>query len=101
MTPEELRTRTKAFAIRILRLFRALPRSADAQVVGKQLARSGTAVAANYRAACRARSHAEFLAKIGVVAEEADESAFWLELMMEAELLPAKRVELYLGRHEN
>ena len=97
MTPEELRSRTKAFAVRILRLFRALPRSAEAQIVGRQLARSGTSVAANYRAACRARSHAEFLSRIGVVAEEADETVFWLELMMDAELMPARRVELLLG----
>ena len=70
---EELRDRTKAFAVRIVRVYRALPYKADAQVLGKQLLRCGTAVAANYRAACRARSKAEWIAKIGIVVEEADE----------------------------
>ena len=78
---EELRKRTKTFAYRIIRLFRSLPRSPEAQVLGKQLLRSATAVAANYRAAGRARSHAEFVAKIGIVVEEADESQFWLECL--------------------
>ena len=80
---EELRKRTKTFAYRIIRPFRSLPRSPEAQVIGKQLLRSGTAVAANYRAAGRARSHAEFVARIGVVLEEADESQFWLECLAE------------------
>ena len=75
-TPEQLRDRTKEFALRIVRLFRALPRSPEAQVMGKQLLRSGTSVGANYRAVCRSRSRAEFVAKLGVVVEEADESAF-------------------------
>ena len=82
-TPQELRNRTKEFALRVVRLFRSLPRSPEAQVIGRQLLRSGTSVGANYRAACRARSRAEFVAKIGVVVEEADESAFWLELLIE------------------
>lgn len=64
-------------------MFKALPRSAEAYIIGKQVLRSGTAVAANYRAACRARSKAEFVAKIGIVAEEADETVFWLELLIE------------------
>jgi four helix bundle protein len=80
---EELKNRTKKFAIRIVRMFKALPRSAEAYIIGKQVLRSGTAVAANYRAACRARSKAEFVAKIGIVAEEADETVFWLELLIE------------------
>ncbi|MGE5084161.1 MAG: four helix bundle protein, partial [Acidobacteriota bacterium] len=78
---EQLRDRTKAFAVRIVRLYRSLPYKADAQVLGKQLLRCGTAVAANYRAACRSRSRAEWLAKIGVVVEEADEAVFWLEML--------------------
>jgi four helix bundle protein len=78
---EQLLSRTKGFAVRIVRLFRSLSRSPEAQVLGKQLLRSGTSVAANYRAACRARSRVEFVARIGVVAEEADESAFWIELL--------------------
>src|ERR1700740_2202335 len=79
--PEELRDRTKAFALRIIRLFRSLPYRTDTQVLGKQLLRCGTSVAANYRAVCRARSKAEFIARIGIVAEEADESVLWLELL--------------------
>lgn len=74
--PEVLRNRTKAFAIRVVQLFRQLPKTDEARVIGKQLLRSGTSVAANYRAVCRARSPAEFLAKIGVVVEEADEDRF-------------------------
>src|SRR5438094_10339444 len=92
-TPEQLRDRTKEFALRIVRLFRALPRSSEAQVIGKQLLRSGTSVGANYRAVCRARSKAEFIARIGIVAEEADESVFWLELLEETKILNAKQLE--------
>jgi four helix bundle protein len=84
MTPDELRARTKSFALRVVRLYRSLPRAADAQVMGKQLLRCGTSVAANYRASCRARSRAEFAARIGIVVEEADESGFWLEMLAEA-----------------
>ncbi|MFZ3210699.1 MAG: four helix bundle protein [Terriglobales bacterium] len=81
---EQLRERTKQFAFRIIRLFKSLPRSTEALILGKQLLRSGTAVAANYRAVNRARSRAEFIAKIGVVLEEADETVFWLEALTEA-----------------
>jgi four helix bundle protein len=84
LTPEELRIRTKKFGLRIIRLYRALPRSAEAQVMGRQLLRCGTSVGANYRAACRSRSDAEFVAKLGVVIEEADETAYWLELLEES-----------------
>ena len=76
---EELKKRCKQFAIRIVKLFRSLLRTDEARVMGKQVLRSGTSVAANYRAVCRARSKAEFIAKIGVVVEEADETVFWLE----------------------
>ncbi|MGA9644094.1 MAG: four helix bundle protein [Terriglobales bacterium] len=89
MTPEDLRARTKAFALRTVKLYRSLPRTADAQVMGKQLLRCGTSVAANYRASCRARSRAEFAAPIGVVAEEADETGFWLEMLAEADVVRA------------
>ncbi|HKT49778.1 MAG TPA: four helix bundle protein [Candidatus Angelobacter sp.] len=92
-SPEELRDRTKRFAIRIVRLFRALPKSTDAQVMGKQLLRCGTSVAANYRAVCRARSTAEFVARIGIVAEEADESVLWLELLDETETLSSTKLQ--------
>jgi four helix bundle protein len=84
LTPEELRQRTKAFALRVIRLYRALPASAEAQVIGKQLLRCGTSVAANYRAVCRARSKAEFVSRLGIVVEEADESMLWLELLDES-----------------
>ncbi len=81
---EELRNRTKSFALRIIRLFRHLPRTTEAQVLGKQLLRSGTSVGANYRAAGRARSKAEFISKMAIVVEEADESVFWLECLVES-----------------
>lgn len=90
--PEELRDRTKRFALRIVRLFRSLPKSLDAQVMGKQLLRCGTSVGANYRAVCRARSRAEFIARIGIVAEEADESVFWMELLGESNAVPEPRL---------
>jgi len=89
-TPQqELRDRTKQFAYRIIRLFRALPRSPEAQVVGKQLLRSATVVAANYRATNRSRSQADFVSKISVVLEEADESLFWLECLRDNEIIRA------------
>jgi four helix bundle protein len=76
-------------------LFRALPRTEEARVLGKQALRSGTSVAANYRAACRARSQAEFAAKIGVVVEDTDETVFWLEILVDAGIIPEqKRAEL-------
>ena len=93
MDAEELKRRTKAFAIRIIRLVEALPNSPTARVIGNQLLRSGTSVGANYRAACRARSQADFVSKIGVVEEEADESAYWLELLVEAGILPIDRIK--------
>jgi four helix bundle protein len=87
MDKVELQRRTKDFALRTMKLVDALPRSRSASAVANQLVRSGTSVASNYRAACRARSRAEFIAKIGVVEEEADESAFWLELIVEHKLM--------------
>jgi four helix bundle protein len=89
---EGLKQRTKDFALRNIRLFRALPRRTEAYIMGKQLLRSATSVAANYRAACRARSQAEFIAKIGIALEEADESLFWIELLEESNTLPANRL---------
>jgi four helix bundle protein len=90
---EELKGRTRQFALRVIRLVEALPRTRTAQVVGNQLLRSATSVAANYRAVCRARSQADFVHKMGIVEEEADESLLWLELVVEANLMPAARVE--------
>lgn len=89
---QELRQRTFRFAVRVVRFFRSLPRSAEARVVGQQLLRSGTSVAANYRAACKARSRAEFISKLGIVEEEADESIFWLEFLVQTEMMPEKRM---------
>jgi len=80
------------FALRSLRLVDHLPRTMSGRAIGNQLVRSATSVGANYRAACRSRSRAEFAAKLGVVAEEADESVYWLELISEAKLLPEAKV---------
>ncbi|TPE44084.1 four helix bundle protein [Pontibacter mangrovi] len=87
---EDFKRRTKLFALRVIKLFRALPNKPDAQILGKQLLRAATSVAANYRAACRARSAAEFAAKIGIVLEEADEAQFWLEMLEESEIVKAE-----------
>ena len=93
MTKDELKQRTKYFGWRIMKLVDALPRSMSGRAVGNQLVRSGTAVGANYRAACRARSTAEFLSRMGIVEEEADESGYWLELIGDAALLKPRRIE--------
>lgn len=87
-----MRARTKQFALRVIRLFRALPGTEESRILGRQLLRSGTSVAANYRAAGRARSRAEFAAKIGTVVEETDETVFWLDLIVEAGVVRADRV---------
>lgn len=96
MDADELCDRTKNFALRVIRLFRALPSGADAQILGKQLLRSATSVAANYRAARRARSHAEFISKISVVSEEADETLFWLEMLRDSGVVSEARVSQLL-----
>lgn len=93
----ELKVRTKSFAIRIVRLFRSLPYSAKAQTMGRQLLRSGTSVAANYRAVCRSRSKAEFVSKMSIVLEEADESVFWLELLRDTGVVTAEKTQDLLG----
>src|SRR3974390_1804516 len=92
MNEIELKQRTKKFALRILKLVAALPKNTVGRAIGNQLVRSGTSVGANYRAACRGRSKAEFISKLGTVEEEADESAYWMELIMDAGLLKTKRV---------
>jgi four helix bundle protein len=84
---EALKERTKKFALRIIRVIRSLPPGPEERIIGHQLLRSGISVAANYRAVCRARSRAEFLAKLSIVIEETDESAFWLELLVDAGLI--------------
>jgi four helix bundle protein len=85
---KDLKVRTKEFAIRIIRLYSALPKSTEAQVIGKQLLRSGTSVGAHYREAIRARSTAEFVSKISGGMQELEETSYWLELLAEAKILP-------------
>ena len=87
MNNEQLKTRTNQFALRVIRLVEALPQTKTANVIGGQLIRSGTSVGANYRAASRARSQADFIAKMGIVEEEADESIYWMELLIECDLV--------------
>src|SRR5258706_10891372 len=89
---EDLRLRTKKFALRVIKLVQSLPKNSEAQVLGKQLLRSGTAVGANYRAAGRSRSKAEFVAKLGIVVEEADESMYWIELLSDSGVVKAERL---------
>jgi four helix bundle protein len=93
MTEDDLKERTKRFALRVLKLVAALSKTVAGRTIGGQLARSGTSVAANYRASYRARSKAEFISRLGVVEEEADESALWLELIIEGELMKKDLVE--------
>ena len=87
MDEKVLKDRTKQFSLRVIKLSSSLPNTLAAQVIGRQLVKSGTSVGANYRAACRARSRAEFTAKLGIVEEEADESAFWMEIIIESGML--------------
>ncbi|HFE64367.1 MAG TPA: four helix bundle protein [Caldithrix sp.] len=82
-----MKNRTKQFALRVINLYRYLPKTTEAQILGKQLLRSVTSVAANYRAVCRARSNREFFSKLSIVVEEMDESAFWMEMLMDANIL--------------
>jgi four helix bundle protein len=84
---KQLQDRTKTFAVRIIKAFARLPKEEAIRIVGRQFLRSGTSVAANYRAACRARSSADFISKISIVAEEADETLFWFELLVESGLM--------------
>jgi len=88
MDKETLKLRTRRFALAVIQLVEGMPKSMSSTVIGRQVMRAGTAVGANYRAACRARSRAEFIAKLGIVEEEADECIYWFELMEEANLLP-------------
>ena len=92
MNENELKARTKQFGLRVMNLVNALPKTTAGRTLGNQLIRSGTSVGANYRAACRGRSKAEFIAKIGTVAEEADESALWLEMIMDGGLFKPELV---------
>jgi four helix bundle protein len=91
-SPGALRNRTKRFALRVIRLVGSLPKTDAARVIGRQLLRSGTSIGANYRAAGRGRSRAEFSAKLGVALEEADETVYWLELLVESGIVPERRM---------
>jgi four helix bundle protein len=92
MDEEVFKTRTKKLALRAIELVKTLPKGKTADVIGRQLLRSATSVGANYRAACRGKSTADVLAKLAIVEEEADETVYWLELLVEAEILPESRV---------
>jgi four helix bundle protein len=93
VNPDEFKKRTKLFGLRVIRLVDSLPRSRTADVLGRQLLRCGTSVGANYRAACRSRSSAEFVSKMGIVEEECDESIYWMELITEAGLMDEHRLD--------
>jgi len=89
---DDMKQRTRAFALRTLRLSQALPKGRIGEVLARQLLRSGTSVGANYRAACRARSHADFIAKMGIVEEELDESLYWMDLILQESLVTQQRL---------
>jgi four helix bundle protein len=97
MNADDLKKRTKQFALRVLKLVAALPNTITGRAIGGQLVRSGTSVGANYRAACRGRSKPEFVAKLGIAEEEADESGYWMEVIIEGNLLKASQVEPLLS----
>ena len=92
MNAEEMKTRTKAFAVEVIKLAEELPSSPGTRIIQRQLIRSGTSVGSNYRASCRAKSTADFIAKMGIVEEEADETAFWMELLVESGILSLQRI---------
>jgi len=97
MTEHEFKNRTKDIALRVIRLVETLPNTHSAQVIGKQLLRSATSIGANYRAACRGKSTADLLHKLSIVEEEADESVYWLELLIEAEMVPNSKLSPLIG----
>lgn len=92
MTQDEMKIRTKQFALRVIRLIESLPKTRSANVIGNQLLRSATSVGANYRASCRAKSTANFVSKLAIVEEEADESMYWIELLIEAGIIRKRRL---------
>ena len=93
MDREQFQHRTKQLALRVIKLVEALPRGTTTSIIGRQVLRSATSVGANYRAACRARSTADMIAKLKIVEEEADETLYWLELLVEAGIMPSARLE--------
>src|SRR5277367_5184333 len=94
---EALKRRTKKFVVDNIKLYRTLPKTEEAKIIGRQLLRSSSSVGANYRAACRARSQAEFHSKLSIVVEEADESCFWMEILVEAEIVQQFELNPLLG----
>ncbi len=98
MNEEDFKRRTKQLALRVIRLVEALPQSRTGDVIGKQLIRSATSVGANYRSACRGKSTADVIAKLSLVEEEADESLYWMELIVEVGLLPLEKVTNLMSR---
>jgi len=96
MNSEELKSRTKKFGLRIINLYDELSKTKKGEILGNQLIRSGTSIGANYRAACRSKSNADFIYKIQIVEEEADESAFWLEMISESNIIKKNRIESLL-----
>ncbi len=97
MTEQEFKDRTKQIALRVIRLVESLPVTHSAQIIGKQLLRSATSVGANYRAACRGKSTPDILHKLAIVEEEADESLYWLELLIESEIVPEKKLSALMN----
>src|ERR1700730_8759784 len=97
---KQLQDRTKKFAVRVIRAFARLPKDEATRIIGRQFLRSGTSLAANYRAACRARSSADFISKISVVTEESDETLFWSELLIDSELINVKKVQSLMAECE-
>jgi four helix bundle protein len=93
MDEQAFKERTKKLALRIIRLVQSLPRNRVADVIGKQLMRSGTSIGANYRAACRAKSKADLVNKLTFVEEEADETVYWMELLIESEIIPERKLK--------
>jgi four helix bundle protein len=93
MNPEEMRIRTRAFALRVIRLAESLPETPTARIIRNQMIRCGSSVGANYRAACRAKSKPDFAAKMGIVEEEADETVYWIELLCDAGIVRLTRVK--------
>ena len=101
MNADELKARTKQFALQVMQLINQLPNTTKGRVVANQLMKAATSVGANYRAACRGRSQAEFISKLSIVLEESDECCYWLELIMEGELISAEQVaDLYREANE-
>lgn len=100
MPRQDLRERTKAYALRIIRLYAALPKTTEAQVIGKQVLRSGTSVGAHYREAWRAKSDADFISKIEGALQELDETSYWLDLLVASDIVKAERVQALLEETE-